>query len=182
MKDLALIKDGVVVQVARAPLDAVSFGPAPDGQLVEFDPGVAVPGQLWNGLALSTPAAPAPTKADLAAYAVRLRWLTEVSGILFDGHPIPTDDRGKGLVNGAYQKALADPATTKRWQVSAAPIAFVTLSNAQLVALGLAAEAFVQSTFDKLDDVADGIAAGSLTTPAAIDAAFAGLTRVFTTP
>ena len=88
----------------------------------------------------------------------------------------------KGLVNGAYQKALADPATTKRWQVSAAPIAFVTLSNAQLVALGLAAEAFVQSTFDKLDDVADGIAAGSLTTPAAIDAAFAGLTRVFTTP
>lgn len=125
---------------------------------------------------------PLLSAVDLAAYAGRKRWETEISGILFDGHPIPTDDRAKALISGAYQKARADAAATKRWQISAAPIVFVTLSNAQLIALGLAAETFVQSTFDTLDTVAAGIAGGTITTTAAIDIAFAALTHVFTTP
>jgi hypothetical protein len=122
-----------------------------------------------------------PSAADtLAAYAVTKRWETEVSGILFDGYGIPTDDRGKGLVSGAYQKALADANETKLWQVSNSPITFVTFSNAQIVALGLAVEAFTQATFDKLAAVAADIDSGDITTTAEIDAAFADVSRVYT--
>lgn len=123
-----------------------------------------------------------PTPATLANHATGVRWATMSSGILFDGHPIPTDEQGRGLVSGAYLKALRDPAVTKRWQVSAYPITFITFSNAQLVALGLAVEAFVQSTFDALDALAPQIVAGTVTTYAQIDAAFAALPRVFETP
>jgi hypothetical protein len=76
----------------------------------------------------------------LISYAVGRPLAGDERGIMFDGHPIPTDEQGRGLVSGAYLKALRDPAVTKRWQVSAYPITFITFSNAQLVALGLAVE------------------------------------------
>lgn len=60
-KDTALVKDGVLLMVARAPYGAESFGTVEGAAVVEFDPGdEACPGMLWDGEALSNPADPDP--------------------------------------------------------------------------------------------------------------------------
>lgn len=53
--DLALVKDGVIVALARNTDNLGSFGPEPDGDLVSFASGAAVPGMLWDGATLSSP-------------------------------------------------------------------------------------------------------------------------------
>lgn len=122
---------------------------------------------------------PPTLKERLSAYAVARRDAKLDAGLLFSGLPFPTDERGRAFVNGAYNKAVADNATTKRWQISNSPIAFVTLDAAFLIALGLAFDAYVQSVFDKLDEIATGIEAGAITTTAQIDAAYASVSQVF---
>ncbi len=120
-------------------------------------------------------------KLALSNYAVDKRWATMNGGLLFDGHPIPTDEMGRGFIAGAFAAATSDPGMTKNWQISNAPIQFVTLSNAQIIALGLAANAMVQSAFDTLKTVGEGIEAETITTTAQIDAAFAAVQRIYTT-
>ena len=115
---------------------------------------------------------------QLAAYAVARRNDAIAGGILFNGAPIPTDEKGRGFVAGAYAAAQANPSLSKRWQISNAPIVFVTFTNAELLALGLAVDAMVQSCFDVLDDMAP-LLGGVITTRDQIDAAFAGINRVF---
>ena len=146
-----------------------------------YDPQTEVLGwEEGEWVVSAAPPPPAPTPTELAAYAMQKRWEAEQAGLLFDGNPIPTHDKGQFYISGAYQAALADAGLTKRWQVGNDPIAFVTWSNEQLRALGLALDTLIQSTFDKLDEVAADIVSDDITTLAEIDTAFAGINRVFT--
>jgi len=141
---------------------------------------------LWTDEALAeigvVRVAPTPeeVKAALGAYAMTARWLAEQGGIQFDGHVLPTNDKGQSYIAGAHQAAMADAGLTKRWQVGNDPIAFVTFSNDQLRALGLALNSLVQATFDTLDEVAPQIEDDTITTEAEVDAAFAAINRAFT--
>lgn len=120
-----------------------------------------------------------PGVEQLTVYAVAARNTAIAGGILFDGAPIPTDEKGRGFVAGAYAAAQASPELTKNWQISNDPITFVEFTNAQLLALGLAVDAMVQECFDVLCDLAPQLG-DEVTTYAQIDAAFAGVNRVHT--
>lgn len=68
--DSALIVDGIVIQVWR---DTASADlPAQVGEVVEFEAGQVVCGQLWNGSELSLPSPPPPTApAQVAMHRVK---------------------------------------------------------------------------------------------------------------
>lgn len=139
----------------------------------------------WDGSAWvveTTPPPPPPTKAELSAYAMNARWMSEQAGIVIDGIGLPTNDKGQSYISGAYAAALANPTEDKLWQVGNAPLAFEVFPNARIRALGLGLNALTQATFDKLADVASAIEGEAITTTAQIDAAFAAVNRVFTTP
>lgn len=122
-----------------------------------------------------------PTKTDLAAYAMAARWACEQGGIVIDGFALPTNDKGQAYISGAYAAALAT-GEDKLWQVGNAPLAFETFPNARVLALGLGLNSLTQASFDKLAEVAAAIEGDAITETAQIDAAFAAVNRVFTTP
>lgn len=113
-----------------------------------------------------------PPPVDLGAYLAERRWLVETGGITVAGVAVATDDRSKLMIAGARIKAKEDPATTKRWKTLAG---FVELDAAALIAIADAVEAHVQACFDLEADLTAQIAAGTVTTPGQIDAAFAAL-------
>lgn len=116
---------------------------------------------------------PLPTEGDttgLYAYAANVRYEREIGGITLAGMSVATDDRSKLLLAGARIKAEADPSYTTRWKVSNTDR--VDIPAAQIVAMSDAVLAWVDRTFDAYDKVANLIAAGTVRTPAEIDAAF----------
>ncbi len=123
---------------------------------------------------------PPPTMAELYDYARLVRWQSETGGIVFNGYTLPTDEKGQSYISGAYQAAASNPNMTKRWQVGNQPIQFTTLSNSQIKNFGQALNTLVQQTFDILDQVAQGISNGTITTYAQINTAFGAVNRVFT--
>jgi hypothetical protein len=66
--DLVLVRDGVVVQVARAPCEPSWFGDTSAGELLDMEPAAAEAGMLWDGSTLTTPepppASPPPPPVD----------------------------------------------------------------------------------------------------------------------
>lgn len=102
----------------------------------------------------------------LAAYAADKRWRVETGGIVVGDVAVPTDDRAKVLLMGAASMmADADTAPYVSGAVS------VTLTGAQFKALYAALTAHVQAAFATQTAVLAGIAAGTITTTAEIDAA-----------
>lgn len=106
--------------------------------------------------------------AELKAHAADRRWRKEIGGTTVGGTAIQTDDRAKVLLVGAAL-SMADEAT--------APFvlggASVTLTGAQFKALYAGLVAHVQACFATQTAVLAAIEAGSITTRAEIDAAFA---------
>jgi hypothetical protein len=88
-----------------------------------------------------------PTTAEcLDALAAR-RFTAEESGTTFNGMSLQTDRVTQAKVTAAYVKAKADSTyAIANWKM--APGTFVTLSAAQIIAVGDAIAAHVQACFD----------------------------------
>lgn len=119
----------------------------------------------------NTPSPYVATKDDLAAYASDLRWQKESGGITISGVPIATDDRSKLMITGARVAADADPAWTTIWQGTDGTS--YPLNAAAMIAISNAVSAHVAGCFASYATVKAAIDAGTMTTTAAIDAAFA---------
>lgn len=141
----------------------------PDGQRVVSQSFEAGDGVIHRRYVLD--AIPAPTAAELLAYAANARWQKEVGGTAAPGGgTIATDDRSKMLIFAARTKAKEDATTTKQWKLG--PGQWVTLDAATLISIGDAVEAHVTACFDKEAEISAAIEAGTTTTFAAIDSAF----------
>lgn len=164
--DTGLIVGGKVVQVWRD--TAAATLPAPGaGTLVEFNPGAVVCGMAWDGTALSIPT-PVLTKPQLVSYANIKQAAVMGGGITISGVPVSTTLEGKLDMAGAVTLAQLVPDHVFDWVTDAGP---VSLTAAQVIAIGEAVGLFVQATYTTLGTVITGIIAGTITTTDQIDAA-----------
>ncbi|MCZ0734601.1 DUF4376 domain-containing protein [Phreatobacter sp. AB_2022a] len=125
-------------------------------------------------IAREIPIAPyEPPPVDLVAYAARRRWeIIEAATVDVGGVAVPADATTRAVVTAAYVQAVAASGfTIDPWKIS--PGHYVTLTAAQVIAIGDALSAYVQSMFAKNRDIDDAVAAGTITTTAEIDAAYA---------
>lgn len=159
----AIVSGGVIVELPSVRVHR---------DLVTMVPDEAEIGWVQSEDSFEPPPPPAPpTPAALLAYAGKLRWEREVGGMVWNGVPIATDDSSKIKVAGARIKAEADPAFETTWYgtdgdgvVVDAPL-IIALSNAVLE--------HIDQSFTTFGLVKGAIAAGTITSFAAIDAAFA---------
>jgi len=75
------------------------------------------------------------------------RWQKEVGGVIISELNVPTDDRSKLLINGAYNKAIEENNPTAEKSFKIAPGTFIQLTNAQIIAIALAVADHVQKCF-----------------------------------
>lgn len=130
------------------------------------------PGWTYDAGTFTPPPPPAPpTKDDLIAYAADARWRKEVGGIAVSGVPVATDDRSKQMIIGARLAADADPDWTSQWV--GADGAIYSIDAATIIAISNAVQAHVNACFATFASVKAEIDAGTITTTAQIDAAFA---------
>ena len=115
------------------------------------------------------------TAGDLAAYARAQQSRIMAGGTSVSLGPltirVDTDIAGLVLLHSAYSVALANADAAFSWvQPNSAP---VTLTSVQMMTAFNAIAAFVQATFNTLAGILGSISAGTVTTIAQIDAAFA---------
>jgi len=125
------------------------------------------PDQIWDGNAWTED----QSIASLSAHLASTRYNKEVSGFIFMGMLIPSDDRAKVLLNGAYNKALeeSDPTKVKKFKVSGN---FQDITNNNIILIALALAEHVQKCFDAEASVLLQIQNSTLTSRAEIEAAF----------
>jgi hypothetical protein len=146
------IQNGLVVQ--KQPNAAEGFVEAPDD---------VVCGQTQNEDGTFSNPLPLPlTQEELLDILADVRWQSECGGIELNGIEVPTDDRSKLLINGAFNQALMqdDESFTRTFKISGA---FVTLTNGQVIAIGHAIADHVQQCFEAEALVAAQIVAGTIT-------------------
>lgn len=117
-----------------------------------------------------------PSREDLRLYAAKTRWQKEVGGVTVSGMPVATDDRSKLLLAGARTKAKEDATVTKRWKGDAG---WIELTAPQLIQIGDIVDHHVTACFDLEEEASAGIEAGTITSYADIDAAFAALSTAY---
>jgi hypothetical protein len=141
------------------------------------DPGVTLGMAYAGGRFSPAPIPPPPGKAELAEIAARLRRRTETGGITAPlgsaSIAMPSDRETQSQLAGAAAFAQANPGATIQWKL--ADGSFVALAAAQIVAIAVAVATHVQACFAAEASVAAAIAAGTVTTVAQIEAAFAAI-------
>lgn len=168
------------VQEVFAFPDALSLA---DAMPAEFAGGVVACGadvrEFWtyDGSAFSAPPAPTISKASLLQRAAEDRYAKEVGGIKVSGFSVETDDRSKLMILGAFSAANANNSFTTPWVGADGSI--VTLTAAQIIAIGNAVQTHVATCFTAYANLATQIGSGAVTTLAAVDAAFASLTTSY---
>ena len=125
------------------------------------------PGSL---LAIVAGWSPEPAPVDLYAYAASKRYAVETGGIVLNGMRVMTDRASQSLITGAYNYVQANPDVLVKFKTSGG---FVELTAAQMTAIANAVGAHVQAAFAAEGEINQQIIAGTITTPAEIDA-FAG--------
>jgi hypothetical protein len=115
-----------------------------------------------------------PSAAGLTAYAAFVRYAKETGGITVSGVAMPTDRETQTQLAGANSYVQATPSATIQWKLANG--SFVSLSAAQISAIATAVAAHVQACFAAEATLVAGIAAGSITTKAQVDSAFAAVT------
>lgn len=93
---------------------------------------------------------PTPTLTELKALKkieiAGARYKAERAGMMFNGHPIATDDVGQNKITGAVLSAMEDVVyTIEEWLC--ADGTFISLSNADILDLGRALRDHVQDKF-----------------------------------
>jgi hypothetical protein len=117
------------------------------------------------GVFAAPPVPPAPP-VDLTAYAANKRFSVETGGITVAGAHIQTDRDSQAMITGAYAYAQANPTATINYKAEGG---FVSLTAAQMTAIGLAVGAHVQACFAAEAAIDADIAAGAITTTVQID-------------
>lgn len=115
----------------------------------------------------------AARKNNLLAYAASKRYAVEVGGIAVSGVPISTDDRSKQMIMGARIAADSDSSFTTDWVGDDGNI--YPLVAAQVIGISNAVLAHVQTCFATFATVRAAITAGTITTNAQVDTAFAAI-------
>jgi hypothetical protein len=108
-------------------------------------------------------------KDDLVEYAATKRFRLETGGLAIGEMSVKTDRESQALINGAYNRAMADPAKVTKFKGANG---WVTLSGEQVIAIGEAVGDHVANCFAQEEAVAADIASGSITTREQVDAAF----------
>lgn len=116
--------------------------------------------------------------ADLVSYAADARWRKEVGGITVNTIPVATDDRSKQMLMGARLAADANSAFSTTW-VGADGNSY-PLTAAQIVGLSNAVLNHVNNCFSTYSSIASGVAGGTITTRAQVDAQFAAIQTTVT--
>ncbi len=85
------------------------------------------------------------------------RYRHETAGLLVDGHTVLTDRQSQALITGAHALALAEGAGfTTRFKTAGG---FVTLDQAEVIALAIAVGRHIQACFAREADIAATVAA-----------------------
>ena len=112
-------------------------------------------------------------KIGLLPYVAQLRWKKEISGAAWNGRQIDTDrESGQPKLLGEFVAIFTgqrvDPSP---WKF--ADGVWLMLSNSDMGAVCLAARQYIASVYEIEAQITAAIAAGTITTTAEIDAAFA---------
>ena len=110
--------------------------------------------------------------ADLAGYAAAARYAKETGGLKVGTAQIDTSRESQAMVANAYQFMQVSGAPSTQYKTASG---WVTVSADQMKAIALAVGAHVQACFAAEADLDAKITAGTVTTTAQIDAAFAAL-------
>ena len=149
---------------------------APEGCTFMMQDGAAMGWRLLDGV-LVPPAAPIITASpeELIAFANAAQWRCATGGyqMTIAGETIafPTSDVAMSTIAGKAAR-LGQPGAPASviWQVG--PTDFKEIAAADFIAASIEIADFVQATFDALPPIFAGIADGTITTTAQIDAAF----------
>lgn len=112
-----------------------------------------------------------PTKNQLLAYAANARWKLEQAGVDWNGHRAHTDRESRANYVGlcmAVQLGVREDGGIYKFADGPAPLA-----NTDVVPLSLAVARYVQALFTREAEIAEQVEAGTITTMAEIDKAFA---------
>lgn len=112
--------------------------------------------------------------ADLKRYAAAARFAKEVGGKFISGALYPTDRDTQNKLTAAAVFAQVDNTQTFRWKLADGTFTG-SLSASQMIAVAAAVAGFVNSAFLEEQVVGAAIDAGTITTKAQVDAAFAGV-------
>lgn len=145
------------------------FTPELMATIVEVQSGSVAVGDAWDGAAFSRPAI---SKADLDAYASAARFAKECAGLTINGVSLATDRAAQSMMTGAVVYAQVNPSSSVKWKTAGG---FVTLTAAQVIAIGQRVATYVEDCFSKEAELVSSIEAGTITTTAEIDSAFASV-------
>lgn len=115
---------------------------------------------------------------DLTYYTADARQRKMGSNLVVNGLPFATDPITYSSLNSAYIYTQAKTGDVFSWKLPDGT--FVTLDKTDIAALHVAANSYGQSCYKCEDDTLAAIEAGTITDRAAIDAAFAAISNVFT--
>lgn len=109
-------------------------------------------------------------KIRMKAYAASVRYGKEIGGVTVNGSLFPSDRESQAKFTAAAVMSQINPQAAFNWKTDAG---FVALKGADMIAIASTVGAWVQRCFDKESVVGAAIDAGTMTTTAEIDQAFA---------
>jgi Domain of unknown function (DUF4376) len=132
-----------------------------------------MPSWYWNGTTMSFPAAGQYTKDQLDNYNALTRFNHVNAGMVAAGVPVKTDDYSRGLIQGSYSQAQADPNFTAQWFGSDGN--FYTVDADQMIEIGVTVGTHTNNCYTVFSDQANKILTNATTQPSQIDDAYTGL-------
>jgi len=131
-----------------------------------------LPEWMFNAPTFIQPSPGAYTKEQLAAYNADARWRKEQGGITTTaGFPLRTDDRAQAKITGTYTAKNEVPSVTTPWHDADGAVHILDAGGLHQLHVDLLTH--INNCFSISADVIAAINAGSVTTLAAIDAAYA---------
>jgi hypothetical protein len=128
---------------------------------------------LWDGTQMSQPAINQYYKNQLNNYNALTRFNHVNAGMIAAGVPVKTDDYSRGLIQGAYAAASANPSFTTQWYGSDGN--FYTLNASQTIEMATTVGNHTNSCYTVFSDCANKITTNVITVPSQIDAEYVGL-------
>jgi hypothetical protein len=176
----ARVVSGIVVEIITLPEDvtpAKAFHADIAATLAPATASITVGQSFADGAFGPPPAPPAPTTAQLLAYAAAKQSAIMDGGLTVNvaaaGQPsltveVTTTSAYLTLLNGAVQRSGLNPSAILNWEQRDGSV--LSLNATQTQALGLAVANWLQHIFDtRTQSIAPAIAAGTITTTAQID-------------